>query len=745
MRRSDALPLLLLGLVTAVLAVHAADYFPFFSDDALISLRYAKRFCEGRGLTWTDGERVEGYTDLLWILLNVPAACLHADPMWSARALDFTGVLLAVWIVAVSPEGRHRPSAIRASSGSILLALSAPVAVWAIGGLEHGFMAGVLALALWFARREGSNCDTALASLCFGLLSLLRADGVVLFVSATAGRWLFRQSHGGHREMLSWISFPVAFLAAQLTFRIFYYHEWIPNTAVAKVSFSWHRVRQGIGYLELGYAPLAVLVGAALFGIALSWRRASRRRIAIPAAVALGWPAYVALVGGDIFPGWRQLLFGMVPLGFLVSDGAEYMMERVSLAQGVATTVTWGLALAIHVRAQFQDAENQRAKNELWEWDGKPLGIVLRRAFALQKPLMAVDAAGALPYWSELPSLDMLGLNDKYIPRHPPPHFGYGTIGHELGDPDYVWQQRPDLIAFCGARGAITPCFVAGQGLLARPEFHDTYQLVHIQGGPSGPVGELYVNREGGKLGVLRTDSTVVVPSYLFAQGRAVASLDARSRLTTLAEVAQPGHIENLWLPAGTWALHVPSVEGVDISFTCDRVSPRHAATGGPVLRLAVATSIDIVIAPRSGGLELGDVTLSHEDMAIPEWECDQMTGSAPVHRMLSDFARAPDEGAYWAEPSAVRFGQNGLRVSLPRVLYATNLAISADGNDHYDIEFLKRGKPVGRGVVPPGAPGIRTRNVDVPVEVGEEGTDELSIHARGDGAYSVAHIDIRE
>ena len=52
-----------------VLLLHAFHYMPYMSDDSLIVARYAERLIEGRGLTWTDGERVEGYSNLLWVLL----------------------------------------------------------------------------------------------------------------------------------------------------------------------------------------------------------------------------------------------------------------------------------------------------------------------------------------------------------------------------------------------------------------------------------------------------------------------------------------------------------------------------------------------------------------------------------------------------------------------------------------------------------------------------------------------------
>jgi arabinofuranosyltransferase len=37
------------------------------SDDAFISFRYAERMLNGHGLTFNDGEKVEGFSSPLWI------------------------------------------------------------------------------------------------------------------------------------------------------------------------------------------------------------------------------------------------------------------------------------------------------------------------------------------------------------------------------------------------------------------------------------------------------------------------------------------------------------------------------------------------------------------------------------------------------------------------------------------------------------------------------------------------------
>src|SRR5215470_15559653 len=52
-------------------------------DDAMVSMRYARNLAEGLGLVWNPGERVEGYTDLLWTLWM---AAIHATGVSDERA-----------------------------------------------------------------------------------------------------------------------------------------------------------------------------------------------------------------------------------------------------------------------------------------------------------------------------------------------------------------------------------------------------------------------------------------------------------------------------------------------------------------------------------------------------------------------------------------------------------------------------------------------------------------------------------
>ena len=96
----------------AVLGVHAGSHLPFLSDDALITLRYAGRLLEGHGLTWTDGPRVEGYSNLAWLLLCAGAGALGADRSLTVDDLEATpnACVIPGWAIdaiAVAVKGAY--------------------------------------------------------------------------------------------------------------------------------------------------------------------------------------------------------------------------------------------------------------------------------------------------------------------------------------------------------------------------------------------------------------------------------------------------------------------------------------------------------------------------------------------------------------------------------------------------------------------------------------------------------------
>src|SRR5688500_7701941 len=75
----------------------------FTVDDAYISFRYADNLAAGRGLVYNAGERVEGYSNLLWTLVLAALEVVGADMVVGSKVLGAvlaTASLVPVYLLA---------------------------------------------------------------------------------------------------------------------------------------------------------------------------------------------------------------------------------------------------------------------------------------------------------------------------------------------------------------------------------------------------------------------------------------------------------------------------------------------------------------------------------------------------------------------------------------------------------------------------------------------------------------------
>ena len=510
MRRGLALAILVLA--AAVLVAHAWRYRGFFIDDAFISLRYAQRFATGHGLTWVDGERVEGYSNLSWVLACAALLRAGVDGVLAARLLGHLAALAALAAVVWSFRPARLADAAPALFAALALAIALPLPAWAMGGLEAPLVAATLAWALVLTFDERALP----AGVAWALLCLTRPDGALLVAAALAGLAVT----GGLRAAVRIALLPAAAVAAQLAFRRLYYDAWVPNTALVKLGVTLDRVRFGAAYLwsgALGFAALVVLAAAAAAVV----EPRARRRVVILGGCLVAWCAYVLVVGGDWMPAHRLLVPALV---LLVLLGAEALAAASARGGDWRTRafIAAGALLAVHVAIQASDPEAPRGQHR-WVWDARAVGLTLGRAFAARQPLLAVDSAGAIAYYSELPTLDLLGLTNPVIARRPTD--GHAIVGHDRGDGRYALSRQPDLVLFGGPRGGHA-AFASGGQMEADPRFAADYTLVDLAI-DDRLRSAIWVRKEG-RLGIVRTPDAVVIPGFLFADGASAhARLDA--------------------------------------------------------------------------------------------------------------------------------------------------------------------------------------------------------------------------
>ena len=359
--------------------------------------------------------------------------------------------------------------------------------------------------------------------LLFGMAVLTRPDAVIFPAAACLGLAIAGRCR--RRALLLAVvlaMLPSAFFLGQIGFRLAYYGDWVPNTARAKLAFSWPRLQGGLAYVGVGLArlsPLVVLASVAIVGAFIAGER--RGRATVLTTMAGTWLVYLVIIGGDIFPAWRRLVMAAVVAAFLAADGLEWFVARFDRhRRAFAAAVAASLGLLAFLQAT--DAENDRARTERWEWDGQVLGTLLRAAFGPRQPLLATDLAGCIPYFSGLPTIDMLGLNDRWLTR-PPADFGTGQIGHELGDGTYVLDRQPDLVGFTEVMGAL-PRFRVGREIMRDGRFFSSFQPVRFEGDdPRRFAWLLWVRREGGRIGIRRVEHRVTVPAFFLTAGRTCA------------------------------------------------------------------------------------------------------------------------------------------------------------------------------------------------------------------------------
>lgn len=598
---------LAVGLVaTVALIIHATSYPLVTYDDAFISLRYAQRLLEGNGLTWTAGPPVEGYSNLLWVLGCAGLAALGVPLLKTPVVLGIASsvALIAAVVYAYAPT--RWADALPSFAAAMFLALAGPIGLWAVSGLEGCLVAALLAWALVLLRplfdRETDAWQRAWRpGVPLALLCVTRPDGPLIAVAVCGFLLVRSQSRAAVHQALAVGVLPALATLGQVVFRLLYYGDWLPNTARAKVAFSAARLESGSECIaEAGRSSYALWIPA-LLALYVASRDGSRRsRIFAYATLLAIWTLYSATVTCQEF-GYRMLIPCYVLLAFLVGETLGWVQERSQKAK-VAAWISTLVLLVLFGRAQ------QRDKNiAIARWNNPPVSVqaatvgkTLGAAFADRDPLMAVDAAGAIPFFSGLRSLDMLGLNDAHIARAHDDSFGQGVQGHELGDGDYVLSREPDIIV-AGVTGSSRLAFRGGKEMAADPRFDRHYRRIRMRGNDPVPVRFNVYARLDGRVGIVRTEDEVTIPGYLFARAKGTQAWpDESDRLHARFLAPVETRLEGIPLGPGTWQIEV-SGDGA-FGVRVERRSDGLAATPrGDGLRLALdaADLVDITIGGR--------------------------------------------------------------------------------------------------------------------------------------------------
>lgn len=483
---------MLAAAVTIAFLVHARAW-QFQCDDAFISFRYAENLAEHGELVFNVGmdppERVEGYTNFLWVVLLAALARVGWPPPQAAAVLTGLGALAGLVAAVLVARGLRRrlggephDPRLRAIDllPAVLLAVVPEHVVWAHGGLETSWAAALVlgSIAAWTTDR------LRLAAVLAAATALLRPDGLLpiavlglTWLAVVSAPVLVRERAAALRRIplrrltQAALLFAVPVLA-HLLWRHAYYGRWLPNTWAIKQHGALLRDTYGQAYvhawldaLPLVYvAPLALLLRPRHLVLVLP----------IAAVIAYGWS-----VGGDFMAYGRFYVVATgllaVLVGWVLADAARLLSRRLPVPAASGLAVTLGLALAtglaVRTHARWQA---DMAKPTGWldgRWEGVAamdrfarVGVAVGRWMHDELPpdtLISVGAAGAVPYGARLPVVDAYGLVDPHLVHRPGlrPHQGRGARpGHQVIAPAAAIKERdPDLACHVGYRGPTWP------------------------------------------------------------------------------------------------------------------------------------------------------------------------------------------------------------------------------------------------------------------------------------------------
>lgn len=467
-----------------LLLVGAYSVFCVTTDDPFITYRYAANLLAGHGPVFNVGERVEGFSSPLHLLLMALLLKIapSVDILFKAKLLGLVLAALALW-----QTGRlARAAGLSDGEGllaQVLVAVNNNFALAAVNGMETTLaVCLVLGSVLTFGREIEGRGGLRSAGLLFLALSA-RPEAALLFAVLLLVRVILTvRRRLPWWDALGWASVFLLLTAGMLLARFAYYGQVVPNTYDAKQVTPQYAWQWGPLYLLHPLSPVRVAWDYLRFpgplwstqwqalGTTVFWGLAllgSVRRgwwAGALSAIILAQMAFVLHFGGDWMPGWRFVVPVLPLLAVLQVQG----LGRLRGHGPVRTVAAPALAISLWIVCAFVSPHDpwSNARFSTASADLLPADNALgRKWIATDGYIHDVLPPGGVIAYSEMgyagyhnpdkTFIDVRGLTDREIARLPASYKGPWGVDDEQWmfprDPLYqiLKRRRPTaIIAF---------------------------------------------------------------------------------------------------------------------------------------------------------------------------------------------------------------------------------------------------------------------------------------------------------
>jgi hypothetical protein len=425
------------------------------ADDQMISMRYAKNLVQHGALAWNPGQvPTEGFSNPLWVGYMT---LWHLIPMHdSYRGLPIALsntllMLLIIYLVFRIGERLFPDQKSIAWVSAILTASYYPMISWTSSGFEVTFISLIfVAIAyLWSKPNLDIKKHDPLVAILFSLAILSRSETVILIGAFTLYRIWYDDTNLKSTIVRVGV-LPLLTLCILLISRNLYFGEWVPNTYFLKLSGMTFQDRLAEGIAKVGSSMLGHMI-LYLVIMLIAWvQKKQHPLLKFFTTLVLIQICYSVSIGGDTWEQYflsNRYISSVMPLGLIsISFGLMSLISSIKFKSNplnhcilillVSTVCILPNHHGIYLR-YIKSTDNWLLKKKI------EIGVKLKK-FAPHNTKIAVIWAGALPYYSDLFAIDLMGKNDKYIAKQPAKN---RSSGHNKWDCDYsIRRLKPDYI-----------------------------------------------------------------------------------------------------------------------------------------------------------------------------------------------------------------------------------------------------------------------------------------------------------
>jgi len=470
--------IILAALIIAVF--HQALFLSWTSDDAFISYRYAKNLNNGHGLVFNPGEKIEGYSNFLWVMILAVFDYFGIPPHWAAKIFPFCISLLSIFLIFKTAQA-YGLNKLSSSLCSLFLSTSSSFAYYSMSGLETAIYTFLLLLSVFINEKYESESNKKSLFYLYGTLlaiTLIRPEGI-LFLMISSGYHFLKKvvtGKGVHlKKVIQAQLLAFSIYAFLILLRYWYYSDILPNTYYAKPPGT---------FVELGYNALFVNFMNAFFSgsflliflIPLLVKKIYLKKYAYPLLICLAQLIFMSYAGDWMALGrfFLPILPLFIILTVILSQKFILRIQHPFYKKLVMLSfvVIWIFFLASNV-SQTSQALVNKYEYPYSVMNSKKL-IELRERLNRNYPnakKIATRRIGAISYYSNQKIIDILGLTDKKIASN------IKTIKNIEKQNDVnskiVLEKEPDLIILFSFESYILGCIY--------DKTHPQYRLFQIE------------------------------------------------------------------------------------------------------------------------------------------------------------------------------------------------------------------------------------------------------------------------